>query len=116
MKETCPYCGKDVVTVHSSVIYGAGHDYGLMRACQDYPACNSYAGRGASLANRELRELRKRCHLLLDSIWKRGHMNRGRVYVLMAKKMGIPQKRAHIAMFRDEECRRLLDILDPKKN
>ncbi len=113
MNETCPYCGKSVVIVDSSAIYGAGHDYGLMKTCGDFPKCNSYSGYGATLANKELRELRKKCHRNFDQIWKSGKMSRKEAYKWLCREMRISRKDGHIALFRDDQCKRLLELLAP---
>lgn len=115
-KNICPYCGKNVVVVHSSVIYGKGHNYGTMRACQDFPACDSYAGMGASLADRELRELRKRCHKLFDMRWKTGRMSRSECYNWLKQVMKMTAQQAHIANFRNAERLKLLEIIDPNRS
>lgn len=109
--ELCPYCSQRVVIVHSSEIYGAGHDYGLMKKCSNFPRCDSYSGMGASLANQKLRELRKECHLRFDERWKSGKANRGNSYLWLQKVMGLSAKQAHISLFRDKECNKLLKIL-----
>jgi hypothetical protein len=107
----CPYCGDSIVVVDSSVVYGVGHDYGLMNTCKNYPQCDSYCGHGATLANRELRELRKQCHRKFDVIWKSGKMKRKEAYNWLCQVMKVSRQDGHIALFRDEQCKKLLDIL-----
>lgn len=99
--------------MHSSVIYGPGHDYGLMSTCVNYPKCDAYAGKGATLANMKLRTLRKRCHALFDKKWKSGQWTRKACYHWLQKVMNLPPALAHIALFRDEQCEKLLEIMDP---
>lgn len=111
VEEKCPYCGKSVVIVDSSAIYGAGHSYGLMKTCRDFPKCDSYSGHGATLANKELRELRKKCHRKFDEIWKSGQMKRTEAYRWLGKQMKMTREQAHIALFRDEECKKLLNLI-----
>jgi|SRR6185312_3010121 len=115
MTEKCPYCGKGVVVVDSSVIYGAGHHYGLMKTCQDFPKCDSYSGHGASLANKELRELRKKCHRLFDAKWKAGEITRGESYKWLQRVMKMRHEDAHISKFGIEECKKLLSLLQIEK-
>lgn len=114
-KEKCPYCNKEVKIVHSTVIYGPGHDYGNMKCCANFPACDSYAGMGASLADAELRDLRKKCHALFDARWKHGGVSRSQCYHWLKVSMGMKSKDAHIARFRKDQCLRLLDLLDPNR-
>lgn len=113
-EEKCPYCGKDIVCVGSSVIYGKGYEYGVMYACSDFPKCDSYSGgTNKSLANKELRELRKKCHKMFDELWKSGDMTRKEAYTWLYKIMKVPRNEVHIALFRDEQCKKLLNILTP---
>jgi hypothetical protein len=64
----CPYCNGNILLEDSSYIYG-GNDTGmLINVCENYPDCDSYGS--TSLANKDLKELRKRCHHLFDSYWK----------------------------------------------
>lgn len=102
--------------VDSSFIYGLDHKYGLMKACRDYPKCDSYSGIDASLADKELRDLRKKCHALFDAKWKWGGVSRSQCYHWLKVSMGVKAKDAHISRFRNEQCLRLLELLDPNKN
>ena len=108
MTEYCPYCGKPVVRISSVKIYG--RNFGKMKACSDYPKCDSYSGLGATIANKELRSLRKRCHLQFDKRWKTAKQ-RGRAYRWLQEAMLLSPQEAHISKFRDEQCQQLLSIL-----
>lgn len=112
--EKCPYCGSDVVRCRSEDIYGEGWNFGAMKKCARYPACDAYSGAGATVGDRMLRMMRKRCHRLFDARWKGGGWSRGACYHWLAKVMGMTPRQAHIARFRDDECRRLLRIIDPQ--
>lgn len=116
MQKKCPYCGKNVIFIHSTKIYGGDHNYGFMKACTDYPVCDSYAGKGASLANKELRELRKTCHALFDMKWRTKQLTRSKCYFWLRRVMNKSHHDAHIAMFRDDECKKLLKLLDPNRD
>src|SRR5258708_5141059 len=103
----CPYCGKNIYVVHSSIIYGKdAPDYGLMQACSDYPKCDSYGG--TTIASKELRELRKACHREFDKIWKSGEKTRKDSYRWLCKKMNKPREQTHISLFREDDCKKLL--------
>jgi ssDNA-binding Zn-finger/Zn-ribbon topoisomerase 1 len=107
----CPYCGKNKICVDSTVIYGKGYNFGVMYACEDYPKCDTYCGKGATLANKELRELRKKCHALFDIKWKTGQIKRGKCYGWLKREMGLKSDEAHIAKFNIEQCKKLLTLL-----
>lgn len=104
----CPYCGSSIKVISSVEIYGI--DYGLMHACSNYPKCDSYGG--TTIANKELRELRKKCHREFDKIWLSGKKKRSTAYWWMAKKMKKHKDDCHISLFREDDCKKLLSILD----
>ena len=110
----CPYCGETSELKSTAVIYG-GRDFGLAYICKNYPTCDAYVGvhRGTTkskgtLANAELRELRKECHAIFDPIWKRGDMKRGRMYAELAKAMDL--KEVHFGSFTVDQCKFFLKI------
>ncbi len=108
----CPYCGGEVLIVHSSQIYGNGHDYGPMQVCANYPfKCDAYAGLGATLANAELRGLRKSCHQRFDKMWQSGKTSRKQAYIWLQKVTKKSPKLGHIALFNVKECHLLLSKL-----
>lgn len=108
----CPYCGGEIFIVHSSKIYGDGHDYGAMQVCENWPQkCDAYAGAGATMANKELRELRKQCHARFDCIWQSRERSRNAAYNWLCRAMKKPRHLAHIALFKKDECEKLLKKL-----
>jgi hypothetical protein len=109
----CPYCNKPAELKDSSVIYGKS--YGLIYIC--FP-CNAYVGthRGTStplgtLANSELRKLRKQCHSIFDLIWKSGKMSRFEAYVWLSKQLKIDINQCHIGMFDVDQCKKVMEVL-----
>lgn len=56
---------------------------------------------------------RKKCHNLLDPIWKKwkGADARSKAYILMAKLMGKTTEEAHISCFDVEECQELIRLI-----
>lgn len=76
----CPYCKKPGQIIDSARIYN-GVSYGLVWACPDYPACDSYVGCHAGtheplgrMANGKLRAAKKRAHASFDPLWKDAHL------------------------------------------
>lgn len=112
----CNYCNKEAKFVDSKILYG--HSYGMIYYCR---ACDAYVGIHKNsrtfkplgfLANRELRELRKKCHALFDPFWKSGRMTRKQAYSILAEKLGIEVKKTHIAQFDIEFCNKTIEILE----
>lgn len=108
----CPYCSGLAELKDSAIIYN-GKSYGLVYVCENYPQCDSFVGvhKGTkrpkgTLANAELRELRKQCHKKFDPIWKSGKMKRPEAYKWLAQQMGLEE--AHIGAFDVEQCKKFL--------
>lgn len=107
----CPYCQQLAKFVDSKVIYRKS--YGMIYIC--FP-CDARVGieRGTdkplgTLANKELREARKRAHAAFDPLWKKKgrKKSRGKMYRLLADAMNIQVQRSHIAMFDVIQCQQV---------
>lgn len=114
----CPYCGNSSVFVDSAEIYGKS--FGMIYLCRP---CDSYVGvhKGTDqalgrLANRELREWKKRAHHVFDLVWKSGKMKRGEAYSWLSEQLGIPKKYTHIGMFSVETCKKVVDLINKQNS
>ena len=123
MKVVCPYCTKPAALVDSAEIY-SGRSYGMIWLCR---RCDAYVGTHktdgkhvplGTLANRELREWRKKAHSVFDQLWKYTEgckatkkMTRGAAYKLLQQIMGKPPEQAHIGLFDVNECKVLVSKL-----
>ena len=111
----CPYCGNLASLIDSSEIYQRSYGYIWMcRPCDAYTGVHQSSPRYAplgTLAKKELRELRKQVHAKFDPLWKKGKMTRKQAYFWLAKEMGIPEERCHVAQFSEEKCKKALVIL-----
>ena len=114
--ERCPYCDSPTLEVTGDEIYGKGHGYGHIKMYKCSGSCDAYSGSKleygirvsmGSLANKELRELRKKCHKLFDVQWK-GNSNeplaRRKCYIWLQEFTHLPEELAHIGMFNIEQC------------
>ncbi len=111
----CPYCGQPANLVDSVTIYG--RSYGMIWDCRP---CDAYVGTHKNskdhaplgrLADKELREWKKRAHAAFDPIWKSGQMSRPNAYNRLQEIMGLTADDAHIGMFDVAECKKLIDAL-----
>lgn len=90
-----------------------GRDYGAhVYSCT---GCGAYVGthKGTkhplgTLATKELRELRKQAHAVFDPYWKGKHMSRKTAYRRLQDFMGTPKELTHIAMFDEDQCRKVI--------
>ena len=120
----CPYCGKKTEFVDSSVIYGKS--YGMIYLCKQ---CDAYVGvhKGTAkslgrLANKELREAKKKAHYYFDKIVKTGLIHkiypvsipgmssRKKAYLWLSKQMKIPKEDCHIGMMDIKQCNQVANI------
>lgn len=107
----CNYCGNEAKLVSSKSFYGRSYGTHLY-VCWECDARvgthrNSLVPLG-TLANRELRQLRKECHQHFDVLWKSRKMSRSQAYHWLRKKMNLSREEAHIGMFNKSQCKELL--------
>lgn len=110
-KEVCPYCNKPATFSTSLQFYGKNYGTNVYH-CDDCDARVGTHGKGkralGTLANKELRDLRMTCHRLIDPYWRTKKMSRRRVYERLAAFMEISAQEAHIAMFNEDQCRKVI--------
>ena len=127
---TCPYCKQKAVLQSSEVVYGKGRNFGNIWVCKNYPSCDSYVGchKGGSiplgtLANAELRELRKQAHALFDPLWKENKINlvdrsfvpgqslRQKSYKWLAEQLFISREDCHFSWMDKPTIKKAIRIL-----
>jgi hypothetical protein len=113
----CPYCKRPAVCIDSKEIYGKS--YGMLWICRP---CDAYVGchRGTkdalgTLANFALRRARNAAHAAFDPLWKKGHHDRGGAYALLADYMGIHSTQAHIALFDERQCEKVVEFANLRR-
>ena len=80
-KQICPYCETEAEWVENKEVYGKNYGDSVMlwlcRKCGARTGCHQNTSTPlGTMANEELRELRKQCHALFDPLWKSGKMSR----------------------------------------
>lgn len=108
----CHMCKKETELVDSKVVYGVS--YGMIYLCK---CCGSYVGTHSdgitskgSIANKELRELRKQAHAAFDKIWKEGLLPRSNAYAWLSRTMNIDRDLTHIGMFKMRQCKECIEV------
>lgn len=108
----CPYCKKEAEYIDSKDYYSNGVSYGMMyicRPCDAYVGTHKNSGKPlGTIANKELRELRKKCHKLFDPLWKKSQLTRKGAYKFLEIKTGIK----HIAQASKEDCEKIIKTLE----
>ena len=114
----CDYCQRPAALVSGLEIYP--HKPNLYEknfwhcvSCDAYVGVHPKTNRPlGSLADRDLREWRRRAHVGLDPLWQRDHygLERQAVYDWLALELEIPVKDCHIGMFDAGMCQRVIGL------
>ena len=115
---TCPYCGVpsepttgDRVYPHSPAL--KDKVFWVCRGCDAWVGTHERTGKPlGTLANQELRLLRRQAHSAFDPLWKTGKRSRSQAYRWLSGKLGIPFDQTHIAMFDGELCRKTIEAAE----
>jgi len=114
----CPYCRERAELVHSRVV--SKDSRGMLRMCWQ---CTAYVGTHrnslthaplGTLANHDLRQLRRKVHSVFDPLWKNKkipkYKARGESYKWLAQRLGLRLKQCHIGMFTIRQCLAAIDV------
>jgi DNA-directed RNA polymerase subunit RPC12/RpoP len=122
--KTCRYCNSKVELVSNKEVYGREYGNGKCYKCVK---CGAFVGVHPDLktplgilADKELRELRKKAHGLFDRIWKNKKnyesrtRARNKAYKKLAEKLGIPYNECHFSWFDKDTILEAIEILETK--
>jgi hypothetical protein len=127
----CPYCKGSASIQPATVIYGSsGKTYPDVLVCDGSTGggrCDAYVGTHTAgprigkplgtIADRELRELRKICHnRYFDPLWKEGEKERKEAYDYLSMIMAKPKLLAHIAMFNTADCGHFIHLMKTRES
>lgn len=112
----CPYCGGTVVYRSADGIYHDNRKGTMLYVCSHYPECDAYvrvhAGTNipvGSLANRELRTLRRTAHYYFDQLYQSGYMSKQDAYQWLADLIAAPLSEAHIGHLGEYYCKCVIE-------
>lgn len=112
----CPYCGSTVTYRSADGIYHENKNGTMLYVCTNYPKCDAYvrvhAGTNipvGSLANHELRSLRRRAHHYFDQLYLDGYMSKDDAYQWLADLICAPQYEAHIGHLGEYYCKLVIE-------
>ncbi len=112
----CPYCGSTVVYRSADGIYRDNSKDTMLYVCSHYPECDSYvrvhAGTNipvGSLANHELRTLRRTAHQYFDKLYLSGYMSKQDAYQWLADIIQAPMSEAHIGHLSEYYCKQVIE-------
>ncbi len=133
-KVICPYCNKTAKLTTGDKIYGGNkwkhHKFWLCEPCDAYVGCHKkhskYSPKGitpfGTLANEELRGLRRAAHkLLLSQIGdkrkfpKTWYKRKGIAYKFLAHNLGLEKYNCHMGSFDKSMCIKTIRLLETKQ-
>lgn len=99
----CNLCGGEVLYQSNRYVYGKEYGSGMCYYCL---RCGAYVGTHIPrprealgiLANREMRDMKMKCHNLFDSMWS-SRRERSDLYIKLAKEMSISEDDCHFGYF-----------------
>ena len=112
----CPYCGSPVIYRSADGIYHDNRNDTMLYVCYHYPECDSYVRVHAgtkipvgSLANHELRSLRRTAHHYFDQLYECGYMSKQEAYQWLADLIMAPLSEAHIGHLGEYYCKQVIE-------
>lgn len=113
----CPYCGSPVVIRSADGIYKENSRQTMLYVCSNYPECDAYVRIQpgtkniplGSMANGELRALRREAHQYFDRIHQSGLMSKKDAYAWLSGVLAAPMAHAHIGQLSDYYCKLVIE-------
>ena len=112
----CCYCGASVTLRSAEGIIPEFKPGTMLYVCRNYPACDSYVKVHpgtklpmGSLANKELRTLRRNAHFHFDQLYSTGLMSGEEAYEWLAAQLMLPMEKAHIGQLGPYYCQQVID-------
>ena len=110
---SCPYCGNATQLVDDTEIYGVsyGGKYYICKPCDAWVGCHKGTDKALGrIADKNLRELKRKAHEEFDPIWKDGILPRSKAYEVLSIAFELPIEYTHIGMFDEELCRKVIAL------
>lgn len=112
----CPYCGSPVLLRSADGIYQSNNRNTKLYVCASYPRCDAYvrvhSGTNipvGSMANGNLRFLRRKAHQNFDKLYMTGLMSKQDAYNWLAGILQAPRSQAHIGYLGEYYCQLVID-------
>lgn len=108
----CPYCNKEALWCENKEIYGRNYGQSYMcylcKDCKAYVGCHNNTTKAlGTMANAELRNLRKEAHKNIDPYWKSKKMKRRDVYKKLSDIFGFD---VHVGESDAGLCEKLIQV------
>ncbi|EGN4906617.1 hypothetical protein IHZ02_001330 [Salmonella enterica] len=117
-KILCYYCRNDALLKKGEQIpegvgsFYAQNYYWICFNCNAWVGCHKDTKIPyGTLANKNLRLLRRELHNIFDNIWRSGALSRYEAYSWLAAKLSISRSECHIGLFNENICTQAISIL-----
>lgn len=111
----CPYCGSSVIFRSADGIYHDNQNQTMLYVCSRYPECDAYVRVHSgtkiplgSLANHNLRSLRREAHRYFNRLYESGLMDKKEAYQWLADVISAPLSEAHIGHLGEYYCKQVI--------
>ena len=107
----CPFCSSAVRVASHEAVYGRDYsDWPWMYHCTH---CDASVGMHpfthiplGTMADRQLREVRKKAKAPFERIWRGGRMTRAQAYRALAEHLNLSARECHFGWFNAEQCQK----------
>ncbi len=113
----CPYCGSKALLRPAQLVRPSASLEDKVYVCARYPACDAYVAAHrdsqlpmGTLADRALRQKRRKAHFALNQLWEQGYMSRKEAYRWLQLQLGLPEAEAHIGHFSEYRCEQVIRL------
>ena len=117
----CTHCEKPARLVSGITIYPGRQDlaknyYWYCKPCGAYVGCHPDSIKAlGTLANKDLRRMRKKAHDAFDPLWRDGSLTRRQAYFELSQYLNISVYKCHIGMFTIRDCIKVLKFVEEIK-
>ena len=112
----CPYCGSPVIYRSADGIYRDNSRGTMLYVCSNYQECDAYVHVNTgtyipvgSMANHELRTLRRTAHHYFDQLYESGYMSKQDAYQWLADLIMAPLSEALIGYLGEYYCKQVIE-------
>ena len=115
----CPYCGSPALCRPAGMVYGSStlEKGRYLYVCSRWPECDAYVAAHkkdkspmGTLANGNLRHKRILAHHALKELQASRHMEKWAAYLWLQGKLGLNEEQAHIGLFSEQMCDRMVSL------
>lgn len=114
----CPYCNRKARLITGKQLYRSikrikHYRFWRCDSCDAHAKCSRDGKPIGSLANAELRQLRRKAHDLMEWIVASGTMDESELHKMLCQSVGRKSKRVMLVHYSKDDCQAIVDLLEP---